>query len=170
MTDQNVKHASDATTMNLEGDRAIVIARTFRAPPKLVFEAWTKPEFLKRWWAPQSRGAELAECTADVRAGGGYRYVMRAHGDEFAFSGVYGEVTPHVRLVYTQIFEPMAHAGEASITVTFEDAAGGSTRMVSTEVYPSAEVREMVLSTGMEDGMRETMNQLDDLVFGLATR
>ncbi len=174
MTEQNATRetsakAGDKTTMDLEGDRSIVIKRTFRAPARIVFEAWTKPELLKRWWAPTSRGAELAECTADLRVGGGYRYVMRAHGDEFAFSGVYSELTPHTRLVYSQIFEPMAHAGEATITVTFEEAEG-TTRLVSTEVYPSKEVREMVLSTGMEDGMRETMNQLDELVAGLSAR
>jgi uncharacterized protein YndB with AHSA1/START domain len=155
------------TTLDLEGDRAIVITRTFRAPPRFVFEAWTKAEHVKRWFAPKSRGAEIVDCTADVRVGGTYRYVTRAHGDEFAFSGAYREVTPHTRLVYTQTFEPMAHLGDAVITLTFEDL-GGRTRIVAREVYPSAEVREGVLASGMEHGMRETLDQLDALVASLA--
>ena len=99
--------------------------------------------------------------------GGGYRYVIQARGDEpIAFSGTYAEVTPHSRLVYTQVFEPMAHAGEVVVTVTFEERAG-KTHLVSREVYPSKEVREGVLSSGMEHGMRATMDQLDELVASL---
>jgi uncharacterized protein YndB with AHSA1/START domain len=155
------------TTMELEGDRAIVIKRTFDAAPRIVFEAWTKPEHLKRWWAPKSRCVTLIACDADVRAGGAYRYVLRhEHGDEFAFSGEYSEVTPHSRLVYTNVFEPMAHAGAAIVTVTFEEH-GGKTKLVALELYPSREVREAVLSSGMEHGMRETMDQLDELVRSL---
>lgn len=159
---------NDKTQMRLEGEATIVIERTFRAPARIVFDAWTKPEFVRRWWAPASRGAELSECTADVRVAGTYRYVTRAHGGEFAFSGVYTEVTRHTRLVYTQTFEPMASSGQAVITVLFEETAG-LTRLVATEAYPSAAVRDVVLQSGMEDGMRETMNQLDDLVRSLTS-
>lgn len=156
------------TTLELEGDRAIVITRTFRAPPRFVFEAWTKAEHVRRWFAPKSHGAEIVGCEADVRVGGKYRYVTRAHGDEFAFSGEYEEVTPHSRLVYTQTFEPMAHLGAAVITLTFEDL-GARTRIVAREVYPSAEVREGVIASGMEHGMRETLDQLDALVVAMSS-
>ena len=156
------------TSMELRADREIVIARTFRAPRRIVFDAWTRPEFVRRWWAPKSLGAEIADCQADVRVGGSYRYVTRAAGNEFAFSGKYTEVTPHSRLVYTQIFEPMAEAGAAVVTVTF-DEHDGNTRLVAHELYPSKETREAALASGMEHGMRETMNQLDALVASLQT-
>lgn len=155
------------TTMELRGDREIVISRTFRAPPRIVFDAWTKPELVRRWWAPKSLGAEITGCEADVRVGGTYRYVTRAAEGEFAFIGEYTEITPPSRLVYTQVFEPMADAGAAVVTVTFEDDGSGNTRLVSRELYPSKEIREAVLASGMEHGMRETMDQLDELVASL---
>jgi uncharacterized protein YndB with AHSA1/START domain len=155
------------TSMELKGDREIVIARTFNGPARIVFDAWTKPELVKRWWAPKSHGVSVVSCDADVRVGGNYRYVLRpAKGDEIAFSGKYTEVTPCSRLVYTQIFEPMAGAGEVIITVTF-DEHDGKTHLVANELYPSKEVRDIVLASGMEHGMRETMDQLDELVASL---
>jgi uncharacterized protein YndB with AHSA1/START domain len=155
------------TSMELVSDREIVIARTFNGPARIVFDAWTRPELVRRWWAPKSHGVSVAECDADVRVGGKYRYVLRRDtGDEFAFSGEYREVTPHTRLVYTQIFEPYAEAGAVMVTVTFEER-GGKTHLVSNEIYPSAEAREAALSAGMEHGMRETMDQLDELVASL---
>lgn len=152
------------TTMDLVGDREIVIARTFNGPARIVFDAWTRADFVKRWWAPKSHGVTLTGCDADVRVGGAYRYVMRLNtGDEIAFSGEYREVSPPTRLVYTQIFEPMAAAGAVVITVTFEER-NGKTNLVAREVYPSKEAREGALGSGMEHGMRETMDQLDELV------
>ncbi len=154
------------TTMELKSDREIVIARTFNGPARLVFDAWTKPELVKRWWAPKSRGVSVVGCDADVRVGGNYRYVLRRDtGDEFGFSGNYTEVTPHSRLVYTQCFEPIPDA-EAIITVTF-DEQDGKTRLVAHELYPSKEAREGALASGMEQGMRETMDQLEKLVASL---
>jgi uncharacterized protein YndB with AHSA1/START domain len=154
------------TTMQLEADREIIISRTFDGPARIVFDAWTKPELVKRWWAPKGR-ATIVSVDADVRVGGKYRYVLKADvGEAFAFSGSYTEITPHSRLVYTQSFEPMADAGSAIITVTF-DERDGKTRLVSRELYPSKEAREAALSSGMEEGMRETMDQLDVLVASL---
>ena len=156
------------TTMELEGDRGIVITRTFNAPQRVVFDAYTKPEFVRRWWAPKSLGVTIVSCDADVTVGGNYRYVLKPRdGHEFAFSGKYTEVTPHSRVAYTQIFEPMADGGEATVTATFEDL-GEKTRLVSHALYPSKQVREMVLASGMEHGMRETMDLLDELVASLA--
>lgn len=155
------------TSMELESDREIVIARTFNGPARIVFDAWTKPELVKLWWAPKSLCVSVVSCDADVRVGGSYRYVLRHEtGDEFGFSGKYTEITPHSRLVYTQIFEPMADAGEMIITVTF-DEHDGKTRLVSHERYPSKEAREAALAAGMEHGMRATMDQLDELVASL---
>lgn len=150
------------TTMKLEGDRTIVIARAFDASARTVFEAVTNPDLVARWWAPRSHGT-IASCTADVRTGGSYRYAMKTkRGDEVAFSGTYREVTPHSRLVYTARFE--GAPGEPSlVTATFEER-GGKTYMIMQEVYPSAAVRDMVLATGMEHGMRESMDQLEAVV------
>ena len=153
------------TDMTTQGDDAIVISRTFNAPPSVVFQAWTKAEFVKRWWAPMTLGAQMVSVEADVREGGGYRYVIQSHDQPpFAFSGKYIEVSAPSRLVYTQAFEPMADAGYATITVTFEPVGTNQTRMVSHERYPTPQVREMVLASGMEKGMRITMDQLDELV------
>ena len=158
---------TEGTTMELQGDRELVITRTFNARPQMVFDAWTRPELVRRWWAPRSHGVSLSACDADVRPGGAYRYVMHRDGEpEMAFSGTYTEVTPPSRLVYTQVFEPMHDAGAVVVTVTFHEHEG-RTRMVSHEVYPSAQARAAALSAGMEHGMRETMDQLDELVASL---
>jgi uncharacterized protein YndB with AHSA1/START domain len=155
------------TSMELKSDREIVIARTFNGPARIVFDAWTKPELVKRWWAPKSHRVSVVVCEADVRVGGSYRYVLRRDtGDEFGFSGKYTEVTPHSRLVYTQIFEPMADAGAVIVTVTFDEQEG-KTHLVAHELYPSKEARDGALASGMEHGMRETMDQLDELVASL---
>ena len=158
----------NVTTMDLEGDRAIITKRTFNGPARIVFDAWTRAEHVQRWWAPKSRGVTIVEAGADVRPGGPYRYLFRlADGHEFAFSGKYKEVTPHTRLVYTQIYEPMREAGEVIATITF-DERGGKTHLVAHELYPSKETRDAALSSGMEAGMRETMDQLDELVASLS--
>ncbi|MFT3774426.1 MAG: SRPBCC family protein [Minicystis sp.] len=153
------------TSMEVKSDREIVIARTFRAPPHIVFDAWTKPELVRRWWAPKSHGVEIAVCEADVRVGGKYRYALRRGDDEFAFSGTYTEITPPTRLVYTQVFEAFPGAA-VIVTVTFTER-GGKTQLVSHELYPSKEALEAALASGMEHGMRETMDQLDALVVSL---
>jgi len=154
------------TSMELVGDCEIVFARTFRAPARIVFDAWTKPELVKRWWAPKSLGVVMIGCEADIRVGGKYRYQLRnADGSEIAFSGTYTEVTPPTRLVYTNVFEQMP-GPPAIITVTFEEH-DGKTALVSRELYPSKEVRDIVVSSGMEHGMRENMNQLDEVIASL---
>jgi len=155
------------TSMELRGGREIVISRTFNAPAHIVFDAWTNAELVKRWWAPRSLGVTIVSCDADVRVGGRYRYVLRpGNRPEFAFSGRYNEVTPYTRLVYTMTFEPMAASGEAVVTVTFQEHEG-KTLLVSSEMYPSKEVRDGTIASGMEKGMRETMDQLDELVASL---
>jgi len=154
------------TSMELKEDRELVISRTFNGPPRIVFDAYTRAELVKRWWAPKSHG-EIVDCTAEVRVGGKYRYAMRTpDGTDVAFSGRYLEITPPSRLVYTQVFEQMADAGEMTITVTFEEL-GGKTLLVSREVYPSKEARDSALESGMEHGMKEAMDQLDVLVASL---
>lgn len=156
------------TTLRLEGDHEIVIARTFNGPARLLFDAWTRPEQVARWWAPASLGVSVVGCEADIRVGGGYRYVLEHDGHRFAFSGRYTEVTPPSRLVYTQVFEPAAagpgpDAQAVVVTVTFEEREG-RTHLVSRTVCPSRAARDAIIASGMEQGMRETMDQLDALV------
>jgi uncharacterized protein YndB with AHSA1/START domain len=160
------------TTMELKGDREIVITRTFNGPARIVFDAWTRPELVRRWWAPKSHRVSVVGCDVDLRVGGTYRYVLRLEaGNQFAFSGKYTEITPHSRLVYTENFEPTASGvkpGDAELTntVTFEER-DGKTHLVSTSLCPSKELRDTILATGMEQGMRETWDQLDELVASL---
>jgi uncharacterized protein YndB with AHSA1/START domain len=157
------------TTMTLVGDREIVITRSFNAPARSVFDAVTKPEYVERWWAPKSHAVSVA-CTADVRAGGAYRYVLTGRkGEKLGFSGTYTEVTPYSRLVYTQIFEPMAQMGSVIVTVTFEER-GEKTRVVMHSLYPSKDARDGIIASGMEHGMRETMDQLEELVGSLTSK
>ena len=158
----------NTTSLDLRGDREIVIERTFDAPPQLVFDVWTQPEHVRRWWTPLSC-TEFVECEADVRPGGAYRYVTRYGDQEAAFSGTYDDVQPPTRLVYTQVFEPMAEYGAVVVTVTFEPR-GDRTHVVSHERYPSAEARTGALASGMETGLRETYEQLAALVAQLQAR
>lgn len=146
------------------------VRRVFRASPAIVFDAMTRPELLRRWWAPRSLGVVLHECEAEVRVGGRYRYVFgKAGAPAMAFSGVYREVVPGRRLVYTQLFEPMPEAGEGVITAIFEVVPGG-TLLTQTECYPSEQVLDAVLASGMEKGMRETLEQLAVLVVELEVK
>jgi len=155
------------TEMELVGERELVISRTFRAPAHVVFDAWTQPDLVRRWWAPKSRGVSVLECTAEVKPGGAYRYVLGRGADErFAFSGKYLELERATRLVYTQWFEAIPGA-EVTVTVTLEEKDGATT-LVARELYPSKEAREAALASGMESGMRETMDLLDELVASLA--
>ena len=161
------------TTLELRGDREIVIERTFNGPAHIVFDAWTRPELVERWWAPQSRGVSMVACTADVRAGGSYRYHLRHTRGEFAFAGEYLEVTPPVKLVYTQMYEPTASGtmpGDLAITVTvtFTERAG-RTHVVSHTHCPTPQLRDGIIASGMESGMRETMDLLESLVESLTS-
>jgi uncharacterized protein YndB with AHSA1/START domain len=151
------------TTVERTSEREFVVRRTFNAPARLVFEAWTKPELLKRWWAPKSLGMSLLSCEADVRAGGTYRFVF-GHGasETMAFFGRYLEVTPHSRLVWTN---EEGDGGEAVTTVTF-DEKGGKTLLVLHELHPSKEAVDEAIGFG--EGLRETFEQLDELLVSLA--
>jgi uncharacterized protein YndB with AHSA1/START domain len=152
------------TKVERRSDRELVLTRTFNGPARIVFEAWTRPELLKRWWAPCSLGVTLVECDADVRVGGTYRYAFGRDAEHLmVFSGRYLEVIPHTRLIYTQLFESMPEAGAALITATFEEV-DGQTRFVAVERYPSRAALDGALASGMEHGVRETMEQLEALI------
>lgn len=153
------------TTTERTSERELVVARTFNGPARILFEAWTKPELLKRWWAPKSIGISLLSCEADVRVGGKYRFVF-GHGtaEPMAFYGTYLEVTPHSRLVWTN-----EEGGDAAFvtTVTFEET-GGKTRVVVHELHPSKEALDAARASGVEEGTCEAFDQLDELLVTLA--
>jgi uncharacterized protein YndB with AHSA1/START domain len=152
------------TIVERRGDRELVVTRTFNAPAHIVFDAWTKPELLKRWWAPKSFGVSLFECEQDVRVGGAYRFAFgRDPKDPEVFSGRYLEVDPPARLVLTQLYERMAHAGDVVVMADFEESEG-RTRLTLRQLFPSKEALEGSLASGMERGMRVTLDQLDALV------
>ena len=150
------------TTVERTSERELVVTRTINGPARLVFDAFTKPELLKRWWAPKSAGVPLLSCEADVRVGGRYRFEFGHEASKpMAFFGRYIEVTPHSRLVWT-----IDESDEGAVTtVTFEEK-GGKTLLVMHELYPSKEALDAVIA-GMEGGMRETFEQLDELLVTL---
>jgi uncharacterized protein YndB with AHSA1/START domain len=155
------------TTVERKSSRELVVTRMFNASAHIVFDAWTRPEFLKRWWAPKSLGVSLFECESDLRVGGTYRYAFgRDPNKPEVFSGRYVEVSPPSRLVLTQLYERMAHLGEAMVTASFEQSEG-RTRLTLHQLFPSEEALEGAIASGMEHGMRETLDQLDALVASL---
>lgn len=147
------------TTAARRSDRELVVTRTFRAPPHLVFEAWVRPELFKRWWVPESFGLNLLSCEMDVRTGGSYRLVFAGNPEPIAFFGTYIEVTPHSRLSWSNDESP-----EGSITtVTFEERDGG-TLVVVHDLYPSKEVLDAAIASGSTGAFPEQFEQLDALL------
>lgn len=153
------------TTAERTSDREIVITRLFDAPPRIVFEAWTRPELLVKWWVPKSSGMVLLSCEMDVRVGGTYRLVFQCEPEPLAFFGRYTEVIPHARLVWTN---EEGEAGVAVTTVTFEEREG-KTLVVVRELHPSKEALD-AMACGMEEGTREAHEQLDELLLTLWPR
>jgi uncharacterized protein YndB with AHSA1/START domain len=152
------------TIVERTSDRELTVTRTFDAPAHIVFEAWTKPELLKQWWAPKSFGVSLFECEQDLRLGGAYRFAFgRDPKNPEVFSGRYLEVDPPSRLVLTQLYERMADVGDVVVTAAFEGSQG-RTRLALHQLFPSKEALEGALASGMERGMRVTLDQLDALV------
>ena len=150
------------TTAEQKSEREFVVTRTFNGPAHIVFEAWTKPELLKRWWAPKSFGVSLLSCEADVRTGGTYRFVFGHSASEkpMEFFGRYIEVTPHSRLVWTN--DEGGEGGDVT-TVTFEER-GGKTLVVMHDLYHSKEALDAAIASGSTAGFIETFKQLDELL------
>jgi uncharacterized protein YndB with AHSA1/START domain len=150
------------TFVEKKSEREIVVTRTFNSPARLVYEAWTKPELLKRWWVPKSMGMSMISCEADVRVGGSYRFefLHESAPTPMAFFGKYLEVIPHSRIVWTN----EESSDGAITTVTFEEK-NGETLVVVRELYPSKEAFEA--NGGMESAMPETFAQLDELLITL---
>src|SRR5436189_176498 len=144
------------TTVERKSDREVVVTRTINGPARIVFEAFTKAELLKRWWVPKSMGMTLLSCEVDARVGGKYRLVFDHGGPEpAAFFGSYVEVKPYSRLAWTN--EEGGEGGPVT-TVTFEEK-GGKTLLVLRESYPSKEALDAA-GTGAADAMVETLDEL----------
>ena len=150
------------TTVERKSERELVVTRTFNGPARIVFEAWTKPELIKRWWVPKSMGMSLLSCEMDVRVGGKYRFVFGHDASKpMAFFGRYIEVTPYSRLVWTN-----EESDDGAVTtVTFEEQ-DGKTLVAMHELYPSKEALDAA-GTGSADATVETFAQLDELLVTL---
>jgi uncharacterized protein YndB with AHSA1/START domain len=147
------------TTVERTSDREVVVTRTVSGPARIVFEAFTKAELLRRWWVPKSMGMTLLSCEVDARVGGKYRLAFDFGGPEpVAFFGTYVEVNPHSRLAWTN--EEGGENGSVT-TVTFEEK-GGQTLVVVREMYPSKEALDA--AGGAADAMPEAFDQLDELL------
>jgi len=156
---------SGKATVTLPSDTEILITREFDAPAELVYRAWTTPELIKRWWSGKRGEVTLAE--VDLRVGGGWRYVMTATGGfEVAFHGEYREIVPNERIVSTEVFEGMPDAA-ALDTLTLTEADGRTTLSILVE-HERKEHRDAHIESGMEGGMQESMDALEEVARSLA--
>ena len=156
--------SSRTAVVTLPTDKQIQITREFAAPRQLVYKAYTTPELIKRWWSGD-RG-EVTSAEVDLRVGGRWRYVMTANGGfEVAFHGEYREIVPNERLVTTEVYEG-APEGEAVVTHIFAEKDGRTTLTILMEL-PDRESRDAVINSGMEGGMQESMDHLEQVAISL---
>jgi uncharacterized protein YndB with AHSA1/START domain len=163
--DSDANPTKNSTSVERKSDRELVVTRTFNGPAQVVFNAWTKPELLKRWWAPKSCGISFVSCEVDARTGGTYRFVFShpSAPQPMAFFGRYLEVTPPTRLVWTND----EGEGPGSVTtVTFEEKAG-DTLVVMHDLYPSKQALDDAIASGSTSGSGEQFEQLDQLLVTL---
>jgi uncharacterized protein YndB with AHSA1/START domain len=156
--------ASGTATVTLPTDQQILITREFAAPKHLVYKAWTTPELVKRWWSGRRGKMTIAEI--DLKVGGMWRYAMNAEGgSEVAFHGEYREIVPNERIVMTDVYEAMPGPG-ALVTVTFTENDGRTLLSLLMEL-PSKEARDVVINSGMEAGMQESLDRLEHVAISL---
>jgi uncharacterized protein YndB with AHSA1/START domain len=156
--------SSGTATVTLPTDEQILITREFDAPKHLVYEAWTTPELVRRWWSGHRGAMTIAEI--DLRVGGAWRYVMVANGGyEVAFHGEYREIVPNERIVTTEVYEGMPD-GEVLNTMTFTELDGRTILTVLVQAA-SKEERDVIVDSGMEAGMQEGMDLLEQVAVSL---
>jgi len=153
--------SSSSFKVTTPSDLEITLTRVFDAPRHLVFEAMTRPEHVRRWWGILDERYSVAVCEIDLRPGGGWRFVGRHPNGEAAFRGVYREIDPPERLVYTEIYEPFPDGVSVVTQILTEEA--GKTRLTLTARYESKETRDFVLSTGMEKGAALSYDRLEEV-------
>jgi uncharacterized protein YndB with AHSA1/START domain len=157
--------SSGTATVTLPTDEQILITREFDAPRHLIYQAWTTPELVMRWWSGH-RG-RMTTVEIDLRVGGAWRYVMVASGGhEVAFHGEFREIVPNERLVTTEVFEGIEGA-EALDIVTFEETGGTTTLSILVE-HADKEGRDAHVNSGMEVGMQEGMDIMERVAIALA--
>ena len=156
-------------TVTLPSDREIAFTRVFERPRHLLFEAWTTPEHLRHWWGCE--GSSITRCDIDLHVGGAWHLVMRmADGSSHPFQGVYREIVPNERLVYSERYDaPHIGSPEWLTTVNFDDFEG-ATRLTHTILHRSRELRDGHLQAGMEAGTVQTLNRLDELTAQMAKK
>jgi uncharacterized protein YndB with AHSA1/START domain len=162
--------SSGTAKLTLPTDEQILITREFDAPKHLVYEAWTTPELVKRWW--NAKRGEVTIADIDLRVGGRWRYVMVTDdGVEVAFYGEYREIVPNERIVSTEVYEgmpegtPEAEAGTLN-TATFTEADGRTTLAILVQC-PSKDIRDAIIESGMEAGMQDAMDLLEQVAVSL---
>ena len=156
--------SSGTATVTLPTDEQILITREFDAPKHLVYQAYTTPELVKRWWSA-NRG-EVTLCEIDLRVGGGWRYVMIAEGGfEVAFHGEYREIVPNERIVSTEVYEGMPE-GEALNTLTLTESDGRTTLTILVQ-HGNKEHRDAHINSGMEDGLQDALDLLEQVAISL---
>src|SRR5688500_2993640 len=153
---------SDSFKVTTPSDLEIRMTRLFDAPRPLVFEAMTRPEHVKRWWGRLGEGYSVPVCEIDLRVGGKWRFVNRHPGGEVAFHGEYREISAPGRLVFTETMEP--HPDPGSVVTVGVSEEAGKRRLAVTARYPSREVRDIVLASGMDRGAGISYDRLEDLV------
>ena len=156
---------SGTAVVALQGDTEMLITREFNAPRHLVYKAYTTPELVRRWWA--GKRGEMTVCEIDLRVGGAWRFVMTSsEGFEVAFHGTYREIVPNERLVHTEVYEAMPDA-EAVNTLTFAETDGRTTLAVLVDCG-SRQVRDGMMASGMEVGMQEAYDLIEQIAIELA--
>jgi len=151
---------SGTAVVTLPTDTQILITREFNAPKDLVYRAWTTPDLIKRWWAGDRGEVTVAEI--DLRVGGTWRYAMTANGGfEVAFHGEFREIVPNERIVSTDTFEGMPDAGEAVNTISLTEENGRTTLTMLVQ-YPNREIRDVAINSGMEGGLQEALDDLEE--------
>jgi uncharacterized protein YndB with AHSA1/START domain len=159
--------SSGTATVKLPTDDQILITREFDAPKHLVYKAWTSPELVKRWWHAKRGEVTIAEI--DLRVGGRWRYVaVTEDGSEVAFHGEFREIVPNERIVSTEVYEmPDAPEGEGTLnTATFTEVDGRTTLTILVQA-PSKEIRDAIIESGMEAGMQDAMDLLEQVASSL---
>ncbi|MGA2053660.1 MAG: SRPBCC family protein [Opitutales bacterium] len=152
---------SETFRISAHGDREIVVMRVFDAPRTLVFDAYTKPELIKKWLLGPD-GWSMPVCEVDLQVGGKYRYVWKNNstGYEMVMGGIYREVVAPERIVASEIFDEAWYPGEAVDTIIFSEKQGKTT-LTQTILYNSRETRDAVLKSPMEHGMKASYNRLE---------
>ena len=153
---------SDSFKVTTPSDREIRMTRLFNAPRSLVFEAMTRPEHVREWWGRLGEGYSVPVCDIDFRVGGKWRFVNRHPKGEAAFYGEYREINPPSRVVFSEIFEDFPDS--VSVVTSELTEEDGKTRLTATVAYPSLEVRDMVIASGMARGAGISYDRLEDLV------